>query len=1034
MDNNSTNTIGSNTDPHGTETSIKAFTSALLFNTAVGAGVFIAFLFVRHWSKKIYQPRTYLVTKDIRSPPLPPGAFSWITASFKVKDTELLEKVGLDAYMFLRFLRMSAMLFGGCTLLAVPILIPINVTGGGNAGELLELTIGNVAMPWRLWFHLILTYLFCGSSIALLWREMREYTQRRHAFLMSARHNKAPQATTILVTAIPEGLNTEEALFDIFDRFPGGVSKIWLNRHPKDILKLCKERDELVPKLEMAEYNYIRSAYSKKAKKDPQFKDPVRPLGRVSGIPFWGKKVDLINFYTERLAHLNCEIESAQQTGSLKSLNSAFIQFGSQFGAHSAVQTVVHPKPFRMAPMYSEISPLDVVWDNMNLSTIVTKGRRLVILAVSTAMILFWTIPTLFIASLSSLSVLVDAFSFLAFLERLPESVIPLVEGIIPPLMLAGLMALLPVILTTMATYEGHVRHSAIAHSVMSKYFLFLVVNVLLISTLTNGFLGTYQQLEKNGFKLDDIVKLIAENLPRSSAFFINYVLLRGFTGPALELIQIAPLLLNFLFNNLMAKSPRQIWNVQGRLESVNYGVLFPQQTLIFCIGIVYSTLAPLILPFVTFYFTIYYFVYRHQFLYVYSQPIETGGLAFPKAVKQVFTGIFICEITLFGIFVLKQTTFHAVPHLVLMIILFACTALSLSNMNEAFDPLVTFLPVALFSKDLHVDRHGNVTDGNEKKPKSKKHDHQEQSQYQEDIERPSGDGTIMTLENLSSKNLTSNTAATGGSISSPLDHLQAQPQENRARAELHHRAYTMDYDSSVPPSSQLDTQPPQHYATIDMSHLQPDQFLRPNISYDSREWGSKDGSHHMLPHDFHLQSRRYQSEADISRLSGQGQGHLIRFATQSPIHSRPASLLDRPVSYARPASFNHSTHNINILNHDSDRPAAFIDRHDTHNSNNSGHGGGGGPWPEVTEEDAELEHLQDRAYCHPAIYNVQKPVWLPMDERGLMQAEIDKLQNRGIVVATDGAYLDSKTSKASVGGLIYAPGEEAQYRLERGE
>jgi len=45
---------------------------------------------------------------SIRSPELPPGAFSWITASFKVKDTELLDKVGLDAYMFLRFLRMSA--------------------------------------------------------------------------------------------------------------------------------------------------------------------------------------------------------------------------------------------------------------------------------------------------------------------------------------------------------------------------------------------------------------------------------------------------------------------------------------------------------------------------------------------------------------------------------------------------------------------------------------------------------------------------------------------------------------------------------------------------------------------------------------------------------------------------------------------------------------------------------------------------------------------------------------------------------------
>jgi hypothetical protein len=780
----------------------------------------------------------------------------------------------------------------------------------------------------------------------------------------------------------------------------------------------------------MAEYNYIRSAYGKKAQKDPRFKDPVRPLGRVSGIPFFGKKVDLINYYAERLALLNHEIESAQQTGSLKSLNSAFIQFNGQFGAHSAVQTVVHPKPFRMAPMYSEISPLDVVWDNMNLSTVVTKGRRLVILAVSTAMILLWTVPTLFIASLSSLSVLVNAFSFLAFLQDLPSAVIPLVEGIIPPLMLAGLMALLPVILTTMATYEGHVRHSAITHSLMAKYFLFLVVNVLLISTLTSGVIDTYNTLQKNGFKLDDIITLIAENLPSSSSFFINYVLLRGFTGPALELLQIAPLLLNFFFTNVMAKSPRQIWDVQGRLESVNYGVLFPQQTLIFCIGIVYSTITPLVLPFVTFYFTVFYFVYRHQFLYVYSQPIETGGLAFPKAVKQVFTGIFISEITLFGIFVLKQATFNAVPHLVLMIILFACTALSLSNMNEAFDPLVTFLPVALFSKDLHVDRHGNVTDGNEKKKPKSKHHQQEQPQYQQDVERPSGDGTIMTLENLSSKNLTSNQVTTAESISSPLDHLQAQPQDsNVSRTDFHHTAYTMDFDSSAPPSSHFNQQPPQHHATIDMSRLHPDQFLRPNISYGCQEWGSKDGSHHMLPHDFQL-SRRYQSEDDITRLSPH-QNHIIRFPSHDLVDSRPGSLHDRPVSYAaRPTSFNHS--NSHIHNHRSDRPASFHERHDTHDSNNGCPSGG--PWPEVKEVDEELERLQDQAYCHPAIYNVQKPVWLPMDERGLMQIEIDKLRNRGIIVATEGAYLDGKTSKASVGGLIYAPGEEAQYRLERGE
>ena len=69
------------------------------------------------------------------------------------------------------------------------------------------------------------------SAIILLWREMGEYTRRRHAFLMSDKHIKTPQATTILVTAIPKGLNTEEAMFNIFNRFPGGVAKVWLNRY-----------------------------------------------------------------------------------------------------------------------------------------------------------------------------------------------------------------------------------------------------------------------------------------------------------------------------------------------------------------------------------------------------------------------------------------------------------------------------------------------------------------------------------------------------------------------------------------------------------------------------------------------------------------------------------------------------------------------------------------------------------------------------------------------------------------------------------
>jgi len=281
----------------------------------------------------------------------------------------------------------------------------------------------------------------------------------------------------------------------------------------------------------MAEYNYVRSAYRKKAT------GPARPIGRTSTIPCRGEKVDLVDFYTNRLCQLNQEIRQAQESGAIDSLNSAFIQFRSQFAAHSAVQTVVHPKPFRMAPMYSEISPLEVVWDNMNLNTIVRKGRHLTILALTTAMILLWTIPTFIVQSLATIQQIVHTFPFLSFLEKFPTWLIAIVQGVLPPILLAGLMALLPVLLIMMATYEGHVRQSNITLSVMSKYFFFLVVNVLLISTLTGGILQAIDDLKIKGFTFDSIIQLVSEKLPLASTFFITYVIFRGFVGPAIELV-----------------------------------------------------------------------------------------------------------------------------------------------------------------------------------------------------------------------------------------------------------------------------------------------------------------------------------------------------------------------------------------------------------------------------------------------------------------------------------------------------------------
>lgn len=55
----------------------------------------------------------------------------------------------------------------------------------------------------------------------------------------------------------------------------------------------------------------------------------------------------------------------------------------------------------------------------------------------------------------------------------------------------------------------------------------------------------------------------------------------------------------------------------------INLGTVYPQAILIFTIGITYSIIAPLILPFTTLYFGIAYLVYKYKVSRVDSLKFE---------------------------------------------------------------------------------------------------------------------------------------------------------------------------------------------------------------------------------------------------------------------------------------------------------------------------------------------------------------------------------------------------------------------------
>lgn len=81
-----------------------------------------------------------------------------------------------------------------------------------------------------------------------------------------------------------------------------------------------------------------------------------------------------------------------------------------------------------------------------------------------------------FIGAVSNVSNLCETYSWLAWLCRLPTTVIGLIQGVLPAALLSLLMVLLPIVLRLLARFEGIPRRSGLELSLMTRYFIFQVI------------------------------------------------------------------------------------------------------------------------------------------------------------------------------------------------------------------------------------------------------------------------------------------------------------------------------------------------------------------------------------------------------------------------------------------------------------------------------------------------------------------------------------------------------------------------------
>ncbi|KPI38695.1 uncharacterized protein AB675_5834 [Cyphellophora attinorum] len=238
------------------------------------------FLLIKDRFARIYQPRTFLVPERERTAPVTPGWFKWIKPVLKTSNSEFVEKCGLDAYFFLRYLRTLLKIFVPAACVIIPILLPLNAVGGRggqwalrnpqddnalNVTGLDVLAWGNVSPKHtrRYWAHWLLASSLIIYFCYVAFDELRGYVRMRQAYMTSPQHRLRASATTVLVSSIPAKWCTVEALDGLYDVFPGGLRNIWINRNFDELSDKIKKRDKFASKLEAAETDLIKKCFKK---------------------------------------------------------------------------------------------------------------------------------------------------------------------------------------------------------------------------------------------------------------------------------------------------------------------------------------------------------------------------------------------------------------------------------------------------------------------------------------------------------------------------------------------------------------------------------------------------------------------------------------------------------------------------------------------------------------------------------------------------------------------------------------------------
>ncbi|KAG1868086.1 late exocytosis, associated with Golgi transport-domain-containing protein, partial [Suillus tomentosus] len=205
----------------------------------------------------IYEPKVKYHIGDKQPPRISDSLLGWLPPLIRMKEPELVDKLGLDAVTFLRFTRMTRSLYSAIAFTCCAILIPINVSynlknvPSTEQDALSILTIRDVKDSF-LFAHAVASYVISALVMVFVWRHWKEMLRLQQQWFRSPEYMRSFYAWTLAVMHVPKKYQSDEGIHAIFAsvQVPYPTTSVHIGRKVGRLPELIEYHNTAVRELE----------------------------------------------------------------------------------------------------------------------------------------------------------------------------------------------------------------------------------------------------------------------------------------------------------------------------------------------------------------------------------------------------------------------------------------------------------------------------------------------------------------------------------------------------------------------------------------------------------------------------------------------------------------------------------------------------------------------------------------------------------------------------------------------------------------